>query len=40
MPPGDSVPTSELEGFALERAKALAIFSTFGSSSSPATPAQ
>ena len=40
MPPGDSVPTSELEGFALERAKALAIFSTFSSSSSPATLAQ
>ena len=40
MPPGDSVPASELESFALEREKALAIFSASGSSSSPATPAQ
>ena len=40
MPPGDPVPASELEGFALERAKALAIFSTSSSSSSPATLAQ
>ena len=40
MPPGDPVPASELEGFALERAKALAILSTSSSSASPATLAQ
>jgi murein DD-endopeptidase MepM/ murein hydrolase activator NlpD len=40
MPPGDPVPASALESFALEREKALPIFSTSSSSSSPATLAQ
>lgn len=40
MPPGDPVPASELESFSVERDKALAIFSTPSSSSSPATLAQ
>ena len=39
MPPGDPVPASELEDFAIEREKATAIFASSDSpdSSSPAT---
>jgi len=40
MPPGDPVPASELESFSVEREKALAIFSSSSSSSSPAILAQ
>jgi len=40
MPPGDPVPASELASFAIEREKAMAIFSSSGSSASAATLAQ
>lgn len=40
MPPGDPVPASELESFAVERDKAVALFSAANSSSSLATLTQ
>jgi murein DD-endopeptidase MepM/ murein hydrolase activator NlpD len=40
MPPGDPIPASELESFAVEREKAMAVFSASSSSSSPSALAQ